>query len=155
VSNEWRTSAVIPLYKDKSDIKYYNNYQGIKLISHIMKLWKRVIEGKLRKNILISENQFGFMLGKSTTETIHLIRRLIELHWDRKKDLHIVFIYLEKAYDRVLREVLWECLEKKGVSVVYIWAIKDMYEAMKTSVRSSAGETEYFPINIGYIKVQL
>jgi len=88
------------------------------------------------------------MPGRSTTEAIYLIRRLIEVYWDRKKDLHIVFIDLEKAYDRVLREVLWEYLEKKGVSVVYIRAIKDMYEGVKNSVRRSAGDTEYFPINI-------
>ena len=47
-----------------------------------MKLWERVIEGRLRKEISISENQFGFMPGRSTTEAIHLIRRLIKMYRD-------------------------------------------------------------------------
>jgi len=53
---EWRFSTVIPLYKNKGNIQDCNNYRGIKLLSHTIKLWERVIERRLRKNISISEN---------------------------------------------------------------------------------------------------
>jgi len=78
-----------------------------------MKLWERVIERRLRNDILKPENQFSFIPGRSTTEAIYLLRRLMGLYRDRKVDLHMVFIDLEKTYDRILREVLWRCLEKK------------------------------------------
>jgi len=70
------------------------------------------------------------MLGRSTSEAIHLISWLMEMHRDRKKDLYIVFIDIERAYDRVPREVLWEYLKKKGVSETYVLAIKDMYDGV-------------------------
>jgi len=59
-----------------------------------------------------------------------------------------VFVDLEKAYDKVPREVMWEYLEKREVSVAYIKVIKDMYEGVKTSVTTSAGDAEYFSIDI-------
>jgi len=64
--NEWRTSTVFPLYKNKGDIQDCNNYRGIKLLDYTTKLWEKVIEVRLRNDIVISENQFGFMLGRST-----------------------------------------------------------------------------------------
>lgn len=69
-----------------------------------------MIEGRLRNDIFISENQFGFIPHRSTTEAIYLIIRPMEVYRNMKKDLHMIFIDLEKAYDRVSHEILWECL---------------------------------------------
>jgi len=114
-----------------------------------MKLWERVIEQRLRKETHVTDNQFDFMPGRPTMEAIYLLRRVMERYRTDKKDLHLVFIDLEKAHDRVPREILWKALEKKGVRVAYIRAIQDMYEGASTSVRTHDGDTVDFPITIG------
>jgi len=56
-------------------------------------------------NISISKNQFSFIPGKSTEKAIHLIRRFMELYKDKRQDLNMVFIDIEKAYDEILYKV--------------------------------------------------
>ena len=48
MADEWRRSVVLPIYKNKGEIQNCTDYRGIKLMSHTMKLWERVIEQRLR-----------------------------------------------------------------------------------------------------------
>ena len=82
-------------------------------------------------------------------EAIFLIRQLMERYREQKKDLHMVFIDLEKAYDKIPRNVMWWALEKHKVPTKYITLIKDMYSDIVTSVRTCDGDTDAFPIKIG------
>ena len=61
---ESRRSVLIPIYKNKGDTQCCGNYRGIKLMSHMMKVWKRIIEARLRDRVEISKQQYGFMPGK-------------------------------------------------------------------------------------------
>ncbi|XP_047258345.1 uncharacterized protein LOC124890582 [Capsicum annuum] len=50
----------------------------------------------------------------------------------------MMFIDLDKTYNRVPREILWRCLEARGAPVAYTRAIQDMYDGVKTQVRTVA-----------------
>ena len=43
IPDEWRCSNISPLYKQKGDPLDFGNYSGIKLLSHCLKLWERVV----------------------------------------------------------------------------------------------------------------
>ena len=46
-----------------------------------------------------SEIQYGFQPGKSTIQPLFCLRMLQEKHREFGKELHVVFVDLEKAYD--------------------------------------------------------
>ena len=143
---EWRISILVPIFKNKGDVQSCTNYRGIKLMSHTMKLWERVIEHCIRRVTSVTQNQFGFMPGRSTMEAIFLIRQLMERYRAQKNDLHMVFIDLEKAYDKVPGNVMWWPLEKHKVPTKYITLIKDMYEDTTIFVLTCEGDTSDFQL---------
>lgn len=53
---------------------------------------------------------------------------------------------MEKSYDRLPTEALWKALEMKKVHIAFIKAIKDMYDAVMTSVRTKGDVRKDFPI---------
>jgi hypothetical protein len=67
----------------------------------------------------------------------------------QKKDMYMVVIDLEKAYDKMSKNIIWWALKKHKVSTNYITLIKDMYDNIVTSVRTSDEDTNDFSINIG------
>ncbi|KAK3543895.1 hypothetical protein QTP70_030268, partial [Hemibagrus guttatus] len=146
---EWRRSVLVPIFKIKGDVQSCSNYRGIKLMSHTMKLWERVVEARLRKVVGICEQQYGFMPRKSTTDAIFALRILMEKYRDGQRELHCVFVDLEKAYDRVPREELWYCMRKSGVAEKYVRVVQDMYERSRTVVRCAVGQTEEFKVEVG------
>ena len=117
---------LIPLYKGKGDAKSCSNYRSVKLLEHGMKVVERVFEERLRKAIDVSEMQLGFMPGRGTTDGI-FVRQMMEKFQAVNKELYMVFVDFEKAFDRVPRDVIWWALRRKGVNEREISAIMEMY----------------------------
>ena len=147
--DEWKRSVLVPIFKNKGDVQSCSSYRSIKLISHTMKLWERVVEARLRHEVTISEKQYGFMPRKSTTDAMFALRMLMEKYREGQKELHCVFVDLEKAYDKVPRVELWYCMRKSQVVEKYVKVVQDMYENSVTTVRCAVGMTEGFKVEVG------
>ncbi|EYC40245.1 hypothetical protein Y032_0623g776 [Ancylostoma ceylanicum] len=103
---DWQRSTTIPIWKRKGNPADCANYRPIRLLSHSMKIFERIIDRRIRDIIRVSTNQCGFVANCGTTDAIHAARLLIEKHREKRKPLHLAFLDLEKAFDRVPHEAL-------------------------------------------------
>ena len=147
--SSWRQSVLIPIFKGKCDIQEFKNYRGIKLISHTSKIWEKVVDRRMRQCTNIHESQFGFMPGRSTTDAISILKQIIEKHGEGQKNIRVIFVDLEKAYDSIPREETWRSSRERNVPEKYIRLVQDMHQGCQPVVRRAAGESNGFGVEVG------
>ena len=114
-----------------------------------MKVLERVLEKRIRCQGSINSMQFGFMPGKGTTDAIFIMRQVQEKHQAKKKKRYYAFVDLEKAFDRVPREVVRWALPKLGVDEWLIHTVMALYTEACTVIRTYVGLSESFKVKVG------
>ena len=117
--DQCQTSVLVPIFKEKGDIRNCYSYRGVKLLEQAMKIVERGLERRIRELVNIDSVQFDFMPGRRTTDALFVVRRMQEEYRDKKKKLYCFvdierrkkkklccFIDIERAFDRVPRKVM-------------------------------------------------
>ena len=149
IPTDWQESFIVNLYKGKGDALNRGNYRGLKLIEQVMKVLERVVEGLIRQRNEIDEMQCGFMSGRGTTDAIFIVRQLQEKHLAANKPLYMAFVDLEKAFDRVPRDVIWWVMRKLGIDEWLVRLVQSMYKDVRSGVRVGDGYSEEFGVGVG------
>ena len=68
--SQWQETSIIPLYKKEGDVQQFSNYRGVNLLSHTLKVWKRILLGRIESETYVYENQFGSIRGRQTSDAI-------------------------------------------------------------------------------------
>jgi hypothetical protein len=110
IPKDWSRGTIVVIFK-KGDRKKCSNYRGITLLSQCVKIYERAIERRLREDIetKLNEQNYGFREGRGTVDLIFSIRQIMEKRWEEGRKMFMVFLDLEKAYDHLPREKVWEC----------------------------------------------
>ena len=76
-----------------------------------------------------------------------MVANLEELGRQRGIPLYVCLIDLEKGYDSVDRELLWEVLTRFGVPTKMLRNVRIFHDGMRARVRSDDGEhSEWFDV---------
>ncbi|WKY08003.1 hypothetical protein Q1695_007473 [Nippostrongylus brasiliensis] len=82
---DWQSSTTIPIWKKKGSPADCLTYRPIRLLSHTMKVFERIIDRRIRDIVELSVNQCDFVANCSTTDAIHAARLLIEKHREKQR----------------------------------------------------------------------
>ncbi|KAK3523969.1 hypothetical protein QTP70_017490, partial [Hemibagrus guttatus] len=133
---DWATGVVVPLFK-KGDRRVCSNYRGITLLSLPGKVYSRVLEWRVRPLVesRIQEEQCGFRPSRGTLDQLNTLHRVLEGSWEFAQPVHMCFVDLMKAFDRVPRGILWEVLWEYGVRGPLLRAVRSLYNRSRSLVR--------------------
>ncbi|KAI3355686.1 hypothetical protein L3Q82_004279 [Scortum barcoo] len=140
---EWQTGVVVPLFK-KGDRRVCSNYRGITLLSLPGKVYARVLERRIRpivETLGFRRNNAVFVLVvEQWTSSIPSTCRVLEGLWEFAQPVHMCFVDLEKAFDRVPRGILWGVLREYGVRGPLLRAVRSLYDRSRSLVHCIAGQ---------------
>jgi len=144
-----KIARVTPLFKSGGK-SFCNNYRPISILSHIAKVFERLVHVRLssllEKNNILSNFQLGFRPAHSTQHAINYLHEKFVQALDNKENAVAVFLDLSKAFDTVNHKILLCKLQKYGVRGV----TSDFFHSYISNrcQFTKFGETESSRINI-------
>ncbi|KAK3558815.1 hypothetical protein QTP86_028745, partial [Hemibagrus guttatus] len=147
---DWATGVVVPLFK-KGDWRVCSNYRGITLLSLPGKVYSRVLDRRVRPLVepRIQEEQCGFSPSCGTLDQLYTLHRVLEGSWEFAQPVHMCFVDLEKAFDRVPHDILWEVLWEYGVRGPLLRAVRSLYNRNRSLVCIASCKSDLFPVHVG------
>ena len=153
VPSVWLVGIIIPIFKKKGDPHNLDSYRGITLVSAVGKVFAALLNYRLSKYAehvnMIPKVQAGFRKGYSTLDNIFCLHILIQLYFSAGKKLFCTFVDFKKAFDTVWRRGLWEKLILNNVQGKFLKVIYNMYDGIKSCVKSGNVFSGFFPSEIG------
>ena len=97
----------------------------------------------------IDPAQFGFRKGRSTSQPIHIYRRIQEIHEEAGLELIAVLLDWEKAFDKVSHQGLKNALERIVLDEKYVKIIENMYDNSHFFVESDSKKSKFYKQEAG------
>ena len=141
VPSDWLFSEVIMVVKNYSkDTRLLSNYRPISLTNISYKIFASMLQSRLSHLLddRIRPTQFGFRKNRSTTQPVHILRRLLEIHERQPSPFHALILDWSKAFDSVTFTAIRSAMEFMGVSPHVISVIMELYNRRSFRVRDSS-----------------
>uniref|UniRef100_A0A8D8SMX4 Craniofacial development protein 2 n=1 Tax=Cacopsylla melanoneura TaxID=428564 RepID=A0A8D8SMX4_9HEMI len=142
IPQEWIKSEFVILPK-KPNARKCSDFRTISLMSHLLKIFLKVIHGRIFKlcEEQVSESQFGFRRAVGTREALFSIQVLFQRCRDVNCDIYACFVDYQKAFDRVQHSKMIKALQETGLDGKDLKIIANLYWNQVSSVKLEGENT--------------
>ena len=118
VPEAWKQSTIVPIFK-KGNRYEPLNYRPVSLTSVVCKTMERLvtkhISDYLEEHSLLSDHQFGFRSGRSTTDQLLLVYERVSELVDNGEIVDVIYFDYSKVFDIVNHVILLTKLRGIGI----------------------------------------
>ena len=137
IPEEWKEGEIISIYKGKGRKGICSNERGITLSSNFGKMYERIINDRLQREITISEAQGGGRKKVRTADHIAALHTAASIN----RNSYITFLDVTKAYDKAWADGLLYAIHKQGSTSKTWKTVKMLNENLTARVRTKHGPT--------------
>ena len=144
------TSVTILIYKDKGKTYLLTYYRPISLINTDIKILSKVLSNRIKLVLsgIIHSSQTG-VPGRKIDQTLHTLRDLIDISNEESLQTALLFLDLEKAFDRVNHQFLFKTMKSFGFGPNFIGWVQNLYANASSEIKVNVFFTEQIPLKSG------
>jgi len=150
VPDECNISIIKPIIKDNK--KRSNNKSNLRpvAVSNVSdSMYEKIVARIVRKECETSPKQFGFKKNSSCSHAIFVLKQIIKYARLINKRVYMCAIDASKAFDKVIRLILWWKLAKKGLNRKVLKSLMAYYKCSKMKVQVNEESSSLFESTVG------